>query len=109
VRTLEGELNDDDVADAEKSVQLAMHVRKRFRIDLDRLAQPVGPSGPLYVTPIDMSVNVPSERKHSTQPLTSTFSASSYAPRMICSLFMGKSFLFDLKKLRAQGRLSKKR
>src|SRR6266536_894424 len=71
------------------------------------LPRPVGPSGPLYVTPIDVSVNVPSEVKHSTQPLTSTFSASSYALRMICSLFIGKSFLFDLKKLRAQGSLSK--
>src|SRR5712675_3561704 len=30
VRTLEGELHDDDVADAEKPVQLAMHVRKRL-------------------------------------------------------------------------------
>src|SRR5262249_16707847 len=47
-----------------------------------------------------MSVNVPSDVKHSTQPLTSTFSASSYALRMICSLFIGKPFLFDLNKLR---------
>src|SRR5579862_8222515 len=47
-----------------------------------------------------MSVNVPSELKHSTQPLTSTFSARSYALRMICSLFTGKSFLFGLSKLR---------
>src|SRR5258706_3372501 len=47
-----------------------------------------------------MSVNVPSDVKHSTQPLTSTFSARSYALRMICSLFTGKSFLFGLSKLR---------
>src|SRR5580765_2504762 len=42
-----------------------------------------------------MSVNVPSDVKHSTQPLTSTFSARSYALRMISSLFTGKSLLFD--------------
>src|SRR6266852_102617 len=42
VRTLEGELHDDGVADAEKPIQLAMHVRKRLRIDLDRLAQAGG-------------------------------------------------------------------
>src|SRR5260221_10390630 len=46
VRTLEGELNDDDVADAEKPVQLAMHVRERLRIDLDRLAEAGGAVGP---------------------------------------------------------------
>src|SRR5260370_26110990 len=43
-----------------------------------------------------MSVNVPSGVKHPTQPLTSTFSASSYALRMISSLFMGLTFLSDL-------------
>src|ERR1700676_4966853 len=32
VRTLEGELHDDDIADAKNPVQLAMHVRKRLRI-----------------------------------------------------------------------------
>src|SRR6201993_2844128 len=42
VRTLEGELHDDDIADAEKTVQLAMHVWKGFRIDLDRVAQTGG-------------------------------------------------------------------
>jgi hypothetical protein len=38
VRALEGELHDDGVADAEEPVQLAMHVRERLRVDLDRLA-----------------------------------------------------------------------
>src|SRR5260370_20347861 len=38
MRALEGELHDDDVADAEEAVQLTMHVRERLRIDLDRLA-----------------------------------------------------------------------
>src|SRR5580700_4489583 len=42
VRTLEGELHNNDVVDTEKPVQLAMHVRKRLRIDLDRLAQAGG-------------------------------------------------------------------
>src|SRR5258708_6145930 len=60
------------------------------------LPMPVGPSGPLYVTPIDISVNVPSGVKQAVKPLTSTFSASSYALRMICSLFMGFSFRFEL-------------
>src|SRR5260221_2963176 len=46
VRTLEIELHDDDITDAEKPVQLAMHVRKRLRIDLDRLAQAGGAVGP---------------------------------------------------------------
>src|SRR5258708_35241790 len=50
--------------------------------------------------PTDMSVNGPSEVKVSTQPFTSTFSASSYALRTICSLFIGKSSLSDLSKLR---------
>src|SRR5712692_8866658 len=44
-----------------------------------------------------MSVNVPSGVKHSTQLLTSTFSATSYALRMICSLFMAMPFLFELR------------
>src|SRR5260221_550155 len=39
-----------------------------------------------------MSVNVPLGAKHSTHPLTSTFSASEYALRTICSLFMGNPF-----------------
>jgi hypothetical protein len=42
MRALEGELHDNDVVDAEKPVELAMHVRKRLRIDLDRLAQAGG-------------------------------------------------------------------
>src|SRR5579864_2759432 len=46
LRTLEGEFHDDDVADAEKPVQLAMHVRKRLRKNLDRLAQAGGAVGP---------------------------------------------------------------
>jgi MarR family 2-MHQ and catechol resistance regulon transcriptional repressor len=46
VRTLEGELHDDDIADAEKPVQFAMHVRKRLCIDFDRLAQAGGAVGP---------------------------------------------------------------
>src|SRR4029077_485706 len=46
VRTLERELYHDGVADAEEPVQLAMHVRKRLRIDLDRLAQAGGAVGP---------------------------------------------------------------
>src|SRR5246127_2675371 len=46
VCTLEGELHNDDVADAEEPVQVAMHVRKRLRIDLDRLAQAGGAVGP---------------------------------------------------------------
>src|SRR5882672_1445498 len=47
-----------------------------------------------------MSVNVPSGVKHSTQPLTSIFSASSYALRMICSLFMRNPFCSNYRKLR---------
>jgi len=46
VRTLEGEFDDDDIADVENPVQLAMHVRKRRRIDLDRLAEAGGAVGP---------------------------------------------------------------
>ncbi len=46
VRTLEGEFHDDDIVDAENPVQLAMHVRKRLRIDLDRLAEAGGAVGP---------------------------------------------------------------
>src|SRR6266852_5929896 len=42
VRTLEGELYDDGIADAEKPEQLSMHVRKCLRIDFDRLAQTGG-------------------------------------------------------------------
>src|SRR5579859_676149 len=51
-----------------------------------------------------MSVNVPSGVKHSTQPLTSSFSATSYALRMISSLFIGDSSLFDGFKSGARGR-----
>src|SRR5579863_2546612 len=52
-----------------------------------------------------MSVNVPSDVKHPTQPLTSTFAARSYALRTICSLLMGKSLLLDLSKRLAPGRV----
>src|SRR6185436_475558 len=45
MRALEGELHDDDIPDAEEPVQLAMHVRKRLRIDLDRLAYAGGAVG----------------------------------------------------------------
>src|SRR6185369_4912756 len=46
VRALEGELYDDDVADAYEAVHLTMHVRERLRIDLDRLAYAGGAVGP---------------------------------------------------------------
>jgi len=39
-----------------------------LRIDLDRLAQAGGPSGPRYVKPTEIVGKRPSGVKHSTQP-----------------------------------------
>jgi len=47
VRALQGELYDDDIADRDEAIELAMHVGERLREDLDGLAYAGGAVGPL--------------------------------------------------------------
>jgi len=66
-----------------------MHVRERLRIRPRPSCEAGGPSGPRYVTPIDMSVNVPSGGEALSPDLDVHLSQPArYAVRMICSLFM---------------------
>src|SRR6266850_4948498 len=67
VRALQSELHDHDIADAEEPIQLAMHVRKRLRIDLDRLAEAGGAVGPA-VSDADRHVGKRPVRREALSP-----------------------------------------